>query len=439
MADIILSLRKFGVAIGERVILSSVDLDVNTPGVTVLVGPSGTGKSTLLRTLSGINTAIPSLRMWGDARYAGQEIGKIEYPSLVAQNTKLMLSSVMENLVSELPERNNLTIIQQKDIVKRMLHSANLGDLCDNLDKNVVDLPLAIQRHLAVVRTIAPNPKLVFIDEPTTKLSMEDSHKLLDYIKQEAERRAVVVVLHHQGHAKRLEGHTALIAGGWIHESQPTKEFFSAPNTEIAKKFVQTGSCCAPSPDAPIEHVDESVVQSMPAAPPLPDNAKKYVSDAFGPRNFLWLIKGVLAGTPRPGLLIDLEDDLEALKRVGVTVLVSLTMKPVDPVELAKFGIKGIAFPIKDMGAPNIDASKKLCSEVESLISSGEVIAMHCKAGLGRTGTMLAVQLIWQGHTALEALERARKIEPRWVQSEEQVEFIKKFADVVINQRKLAS
>jgi atypical dual specificity phosphatase len=437
MSDIILSLRKFGVAIGERVILSSVDLDVHTPGITILVGPSGTGKSTLIRTLSGINSAIPSMRMWGNAIYAGQNIGEIEYPSLVAQNTKLMLSSVMENLVSELPERNNLTIKQQRDVVTRMLHTANLGDLSENLEKNVVDLPLAVQRHLAIVRTVAPNPRMVFIDEPTTNLKDEDSAILLEYIKQEAERRAIMVILHHQGHAKQLGGRTALIAGGWIHETQPTEEFFSRPKTEIAKTFVYTGSCCAPSPDTPVEHVDTSAIQSIESPPPLPENARKYVSDAFGPRNFLWLIKGVLAGTPRPGLLIDLEDDLESLKRVGVTVLVSLTTKPVDPAELDKFGILGVALPIKDMGAPSIDDAKTLCSRVEALISSGEVVAMHCKAGLGRTGTMLAAQLIWQGHTALESLERVRKIEPRWVQSEEQVDFLKSFFEDVKYQRRL--
>jgi atypical dual specificity phosphatase len=196
-----------------------------------------------------------------------------------------------------------------------------------------------------------------------------------------------------------------------------------------------------PSPDTPDEHLDGSVEEDesksdKPAKsvrPKIPEVAKKYKSDAFGPRNFLWLRKGELAGTPRPGLLIELEYDLIALKRVGITVLVSLTTKPVDSTVLNKYDIKGIAFPIKDMGVPTVESAIKLCKQVSQLTEQGEAIAMHCKAGMGRTGTMLVAQLIWEGESALDALESARCIEPRWVQSEAQVAFLEEFALAVAN------
>jgi len=204
---------------------------------------------------------------------------------------------------------------------------------------------------------------------------------------------------------------------------------------------VRSGSCCVAAPDTPDEHLDDTVVevanamQTPPRAvrPKVPEAAKKYKSDAFGPRNFLWLRKGELAGTPRPGLLIDLDYDLTALQRVGTTVLVSLTTRPVEVATLANYGIKGIAFPIKDMGVPTIEAAMALCEQIGELIEQGEAVAMHCKAGMGRTGTMLVAQLIWEGKTALDALESARRIEPRWVQSEAQVTFLQEFALAVAN------
>ncbi len=171
------------------------------------------------------------------------------------------------------------------------------------------------------------------------------------------------------------------------------------------------------------------------AQPKLPPEAKEFVSEAFGPRNFLWLKKGVLAGTPRPGIVADLHYDLKALGRVGVTVLVSLTTKPVDPGELVPYGIKGIWLPIEDMGAPEIDKALALCEEIDELTRAREVVAVHCKAGLGRTGTILAAQLIWDGYSALDGLETVRRIEPRWVQSEKQVNFLAEFAQELAERR----
>ncbi len=440
MSEYLLSLREYGVAFGDKIILNGIDLDLPACGMVVLLGPCGTGKSTLLRTLSGLNNANPSLRTWGDAEYAGMPLGQSELPALVAQKTRLMMASIRENIVNDMPERHTLDFSQQRDVAQRLLSSAGLDELVDRLDDNAVDFSLGVQRHLAIARTVAANPRLIFVDEPTTGLEPEESQRLLDYLMMEAQRRTVVVVVHNQKQAIKLGGQTVLLAGGWIHEVQATADFFTAPRSQAAIDFVRSGSCCVPAPDTPDEYLDDSVTENASAEdqppvavrPQLPKAAKEYKSDAFGPRNFLWLRKGELAGTPRPGLIIELDYDLTALQRVGITVLVSLTTQPIAPADLAKYAIEGIAFPIKDMGVPTIQAALELCEQVGELIDQGEAVAMHCKAGMGRTGTMLAAQLIWEGKTALDALESARRIEPRWVQSEAQVAFLEEFALAVV-------
>jgi len=441
VSESLLCLREYGVAFGDKIILNGINLDIPERGMTVLLGPAGTGKSTLLRTLSGLNNANPSLRTWGKVEYTGMPLRESELPALVAQKTRLMMASIRENIVNDMPERHTLDLSQQRDVAQRLLKKAGLTELVERLNDNAVDFPLAVQRQLAIARIVAANPKLIFVDEPTAGLDEKETQRLLDYLLIEAERRAVVVVVHNQKQALNLGGQTVLLAGGWIHETQPTADFFATPRSQAAKDFVRSGSCCVSAPDTPDEHLDDSVTEASSTPditvktirPKVPEEARQYKSDAFGPRNFLWLRKGDLAGTPRPGLLIELDYDLAALQRVGISVLVSLTTKPVDPVVLDEYDIRGIAFPIRDMGVPDIKAALEFCEQVGELIEQGEAIAMHCKAGMGRTGTMLVAQLIWEGKTALDALETARSIEPRWVQSDVQVKFLEEFALAVAN------
>jgi len=428
----ILSLQKYGVAFGDRIILRSVDLEIPHRGIFVLLGPSGTGKSTLLRTICGINDAVSTLRVWGKASYLDDELGSTdEYPMLVAQNMRLMMASIFENIINDLPERNNLTQLQQKKLAKRLLIQAGLGKLITKMDLPVVDLSSATQRHLAIARSASASPKVLCIDEPTANLHESESTPILKYIKELGERCAIIVVLHNQYQARDLDGRCTLLAGGWVQESNSTEKFFTEPKNEITKEFLRTGSCPLPSADAKIEELDEYT--TFPTPPPIPESAQNYVSDSFGPRSFLWLKKGLLAGTPRPGIVVDEEYDLKALNRVGIKVLVSLTTNRFDPELLKEYGIEGLWLKIPDMGAPEFEETVSMCKQVLDHMSDGRAVAYHCKAGLGRTGTLLAAQLIWERYTALDALETVRRIEPRWVQSEEQVVFLESFADFVVN------
>lgn len=420
----ILSLRGYGIAFGERVILSSLQLDIGEREVMVLMGPSGGGKSTLLRTLAGFNDANPSLRSWGQATYLGGALSDEERPALVAQSARLLMATVLGNIMQDLPERANLTILQQRELAQRLLKDAGLDELVEQLDTQASELTLAQQRHLALVRLAAASPRLICLDEPTTGLSDAEASRLLQHIHAESQRRAMLVVLHNQQHARQLGGRVALLAGGVIQEERSSEVFFAAPQSVAAQTFVRTGSCAVPSPGAAPESLDADVA---PAAP-IPEEATSYVSDSFGPRGFLWVKKGRLAGTPRPGIFHDLGYDLKVLKRVGVTTLVSLTCTPPDSEAYAEVGIGNRWHPIPDMGVPSVDEADEICREMAGLMAEGEVVAVHCRAGLGRTGTLLASYLIWEGQSALSALETVRRIEPRWVQSDAQLRFLEEFA-----------
>jgi len=423
----ILELSKFGVAFGERIILHSVDLAIPERGVFTLLGPCGTGKSTLLRTICGINNAVASHRTWGDARYCGEPLGNAMFASLVSQNIRLITASVSENILNELPEKNQLTQREKQDLAQRLLIQAGLGELVDQLDCPVVELPIPTQRHLSIARAAAGKPRLLCIDEPTADLDAAQAEHLLQYIARLGQDMAVLLVLHNQQQARNYSDTTALLAGGWIQECNNTQDFFKTPQSDVTKGFIRTGSCSVPSPNAKPEDLDSDT--HYPESPEIPAKAYDYVSDSFGPRGFLWLKRGLLAGTPVPGIVAEEDYDLNALKRVGIKVLVSLTEQRFPEEKLKEYGIRGLWLAIPDMHAPQLDETLFMVRQVAGCMQRGEAVAYHCKAGLGRTGTLLAAQLVLEGSNALEALDVVRGIEPRWVQSEAQVAFIERFAD----------
>jgi len=431
MTETILSLQKFGAAFNKNVILSSISLDIPETGITVLMGPCGTGKSTLLRAISGFSTANPAYRTWGDIYYLGEKLeDKPVYPALVSQNVKLMFATVLENVIGNLPERRTLTLLQQRELARRLLIQGDLEVLCNQLDTAIKNLSFADQRQISILRQIAANPRLVCIDEPTVQLNAEEIDRMTTYLRHEAKKRALLIVTHNQTVAKQLGGQTALLAGGWIQEVQATKLFFTSPITEVAKTFIYTGNCALPSPNAKVEEVAPEWVESI---RPLPKAAMDYKSQVLGPNGFIWLKKGKLAGTPRPGLLRDIQDDLSALQRVGVTNLVSLTMRAIDTEQCLNYGIEVIASPMPDMQPPTLSQAFEINQKIEKLLANNKIVAIHCRAGLGRTGTLLAAQLIYEGESALSALEETRHIEMRWVQSEVQLSFLEKYETFIKN------
>ena len=136
---------------------------------------------------------------------------------------------------------------------------------------------------------------------------------------------------------------------------------------------------------------------------------------------FSWVIAGKLAGMGHPGFwAADLPTDLAALKTAGVGALVSLTEAPLDAEVLAASGLEGLHLPIPDMTPPTMDDVDRFAAFVENAISDGRPVAVHCLAGRGRTGTMLACYLVKQGADPDAAVLRVRQLRPGSIETWEQ-------------------
>lgn len=414
----------FGAGYGDRVVLAEIDLEVPPTGLTALMGPVGVGKSTLLRAICGIAQQNANFKTWGELRYLGLMPGEAGWPSLVAQDARLMVSTVRDNLSRALPDRSRQTLLEQRQQIASHIEQHECQWLAEDMNRPVVDLPLERQRIVAILRQTLAEPRLLCVDEPTVGLGDQQATCVLDLLHRFSRRHSVLLVSHHQRQVRDHADLVLLLASGRIQEASPPSRFFSRPNSEVAREFIRSGSCSSPRPDA----TREELADDASPPPPLPDSARHAMSAWAGPNGFVWLEKGRLAGTPRPGVVNEPEHDLDALARVGVTRLLTLLEDPLGhETLLAERGIQSVHVAINDMAAPSHEQAVAICQQIERWLADGEVVAVHCLAGHGRTGTALAAWRIWQGDSALDAVEGIRVFEQRWIQSREQVEFLESF------------
>lgn len=141
------------------------------------------------------------------------------------------------------------------------------------------------------------------------------------------------------------------------------------------------------------------------------------------PPSFRWVQPRRLAGSGRPGLLVPFEQDLACYQAEGLRLVVTLTEQPL-PALPATFGLRNLHFPIPDMGIPTPREAVRVCDEILRGIEAGEPAVVHCHAGLGRTGTMLAACLVRLGRTGDEALREVRLVNAGYVQSLAQERFL---------------
>lgn len=182
--------------------------------------------------------------------------------------------------------------------------------------------------------------------------------------------------------------------------------------------------------DADFHPQDANLQYVTPCA--LPSTDYGALSGYNGPKGFHWLIRGWLAGMSRPGMLSAMESDLQGLARMGTKVLVTLTEEWEPDVEaIEREGIISHFFPIPDMEPPTMAQAFEICTIMAEHIAAGRSIVYHCRAGRGRTGTLLAAQMIWHGKTFEEAIAYTKKRNQLWIESESQMDFLKEFGEKI--------
>lgn len=151
------------------------------------------------------------------------------------------------------------------------------------------------------------------------------------------------------------------------------------------------------------------------------------------PRNFSWVIQNEIAGMARP---VSVVSDLEFLKDNGIEAIVSLTELPLHKTLIEEFGFEYKHIPVADLTSPTQEQIEEFVTFVNNLISSKKKIVVHCDAGIGRTGTMLACYLVNKGRSAKNAITEVRKKRPGSIETMEQEDTIARYEERILKKRK---
>jgi atypical dual specificity phosphatase len=141
------------------------------------------------------------------------------------------------------------------------------------------------------------------------------------------------------------------------------------------------------------------------------------------PPGFSWIDPPHLAALGRPDSL----DELQWLRQEGIQLLISLTEYPLLHSWVDDSGLLSVHVPVPDFHAPTLEQIEQCVAVIQRAKEQKMAVAVHCHAGLGRTGTVLAAYFVAQGLTAADAIDRVRELRPGSIESEAQEEAVAAF------------
>ena len=236
--NIVVSLQDVTKKFGSLTVLDGMSLDIYEHEVVVLCGPSGGGKSTLLRTINGLEK-IDS----GKIIYRGQEV---THRNIREIRKHIGMVFQQFNLFSNLTVKDNLLIAPiktQKKNKDEMLQKAKeyleVFGIADKLDAYPHQLSGGQKQRVAIVRALMLEPDLMLFDEPTSALDPEMIKEVLDAIRRLSQiGMTMVIVTHEMGFAREVASRACFLEGAKIRVDTDSKTFFEDTEDERLKQFL---------------------------------------------------------------------------------------------------------------------------------------------------------------------------------------------------------
>jgi L-cystine transport system ATP-binding protein len=228
---------------GKNQILKNINLTVNTGDIVAILGPSGTGKTTLLRSINFLNDAdkgritVDGITVDAHHHSRKEALALRRKTAMVFQNFNLFNNkTVLENVMEGLVVAQKMPKAKAAEIAKKEIEKVGLTD---KLDAYPAALSGGQQQRVGIARALALSPKVILFDEPTSALDPEKVGEVLAVIRNVAkEGITMMIVTHEMSFAESVANRVVFMDDGRIVEDTSSKTFFTNPKEERSKQFL---------------------------------------------------------------------------------------------------------------------------------------------------------------------------------------------------------
>ena len=230
-----------------RIVLGDVNVELRRGTITALIGPTGSGKSTFLRTLNRMNDRVPGFSRTGDVTFDdvslwGQGVDLLTLRrriGMLFQRPNPFPMSIKDNVVAGV-KAHRIAKGKQLDVVcERRLTEVGLWDAVkDRLNDSPFRLSGGQQQLLCLARALAVGPEVLLLDEPTSSLDPVTTEAIESLLKTLTPALTLIVVTHNLGQAMRVSHRTMFFYQGQLMEHGATDDLFNRPQHPDTERYV---------------------------------------------------------------------------------------------------------------------------------------------------------------------------------------------------------
>jgi len=232
---------------GQKRILSNVQISFRRGTITALIGPTGCGKSTFLRTINRMNDKVVGFRFEGDVTLEDESIWATNQDLLSLRRRVGMLfqrpnpfpMSIRDNVVAGV-KAHRIAKGKQLDVVaEERLRQVGLWEAVkDRLNDSPFRLSGGQQQLLCLARALAVGPEVLLLDEPTSALDPISTELVESLLRQLTPALTLIFVTHNLGQARRASDNTMFLYEGELVEQGPTEDVFERPKHSRTERYV---------------------------------------------------------------------------------------------------------------------------------------------------------------------------------------------------------
>jgi phosphate transport system ATP-binding protein len=244
--DVVCS-KELSLSFGTKKVISGVDIAFRRGTITALIGPTGSGKSTFLRTVNRMNDKVAGFHHVGDITFDEQSIWSPHHNLLTLRRRIGMLfqrpnpfpMSIRDNVVAGV-KAHRIAKGKQLDVVaEQRLREVGLWDAVkDRLGDSPFRLSGGQQQLLCLARALAVGPEVLLLDEPTSALDPISTEYIEALLATLVPALTLIIVTHNLAQARRVSNNTMFFYDGQLIEHGDTHQLFENPQNPSTERYV---------------------------------------------------------------------------------------------------------------------------------------------------------------------------------------------------------